>query len=130
MIKNADKNQKDNSNRPPKNKDSIESFYQYIKKIRNLPKKTIQNQNSSGKQLLNSYSKDRAQFPCSKKFRERSPDGQNSHNCSQNRFNRLNSQNNQYRINYSGSKLKENNCSFYNSNRSYLNPRNRYYPND
>ena len=101
-----------------------------LKKFGIYQKKTIQNQNSSGKQLLNSYRKDRAQFPCSKKFRERSPDGQNSHNCSQNQFNRLNSQNNQYRINYSGSKLKESNCSFYNSNRSYLNPRNRYYPND
>ena len=52
-----------------------------MKKVRSLPKKTIQNQNSSGKQLLNSYSNDRAQFPCFKKFCERPPDRQYSHDC-------------------------------------------------
>ena len=35
-----------------------------MKKVRSLPKKTIQIQNSSGIQLLNSYSNDRAQFSC------------------------------------------------------------------
>ena len=45
--------QQDNQNKPQKHKETDKSFYQYMKKDQNLPKKNIYSNNSSGKPLLN-----------------------------------------------------------------------------
>ena len=74
-----------------------------MKKDQNLPNKNIHSNNSSGKPLPNSSNYSKNQSPYNPNFRGRSPEQRNSQNFSHNRYSRPNSQNNQYRNNYSRS---------------------------
>ena len=67
-------------------------FYQYLKTDQNLPNKNVQRNKSSGKRLPDSYNIYKSQSACQNNFGGRSPDKRNSHNYSQNRYSRSNSQ--------------------------------------
>ena len=108
-LLNVDKNNK-TTYRPQKHKELNKSFYQYMKKDQNLPNKSIQSSNSSGKPIPDSLSFHKSQSTYRNNFRGRSPVRPNSNNYSQNQYSRLNNRKNQYRNNYSRS----------NSNRSKL----------
>ena len=118
--------QQDNQNKPQKHKEPSKSFYQYMKKVQNLPNKNIYSNNSSGKPLPSNSNYSRNQSPYNSSYRGRSPEQRNSRNFSQNRHSRLNSQNNQN--NYSRSNL--NTTEFVSASSSHSNPRNRDYSND
>ena len=116
--------QQDNQNKPQKYKDPNKSFYQYMKKDQNLPKKNIHSNNSSGKPLPNNSNCSRNQSPYNSSYRRRPPEQQNSRNFSQKRYSRSNSQNNQYRNKYSRS--NSNRTEFFDTN-SHSNSKNRHY---
>ena len=137
--------QQDNQNKPQKYKEPNKSFYQYMKKDQNLPNKTVYSNNSSGKPLPNNTNYTRNQSPYSSSYRGRSPERRNTHNSSQNHYNRPNSRNNysrshsntqrfvsrsnsQSRNNYYPNNQSRN--SSYNRNRNYSNNRNRSYSNN
>ena len=137
--------QQDNQNKPQKYKEPNKSFYQYMKKDQNLPNKTVYSNNSSGKPLPNNTNYTRNQSPYNSSYRGRSPERRNTHNSSQNHYNRPNSRNNysrshsntqrfvsrsnsQSRNNYYPNNQSRN--SSYNRNRNYSNNRNRSYSNN
>ena len=137
--------QQDNQNKPQKYKEPNKSFYQYMKKDQNLPNKTVYSNNSSGKPLPNNTNYTRNQSPYNSSYRGRSPERRNTHNSSQNHYNRPNSRNNysrshsntqrfvsrsnsQSRNNYYPNNQSQN--SSYNRNRNYSNNRNRSYSNN
>ena len=145
--------QQDNQNKPQKYKEPNKSFHQYMKKDQNLPNKTVYSNNSSGKPLPNNTNYTRNQSPYNSSYRGRSPERRNTHNSSQNHYNRPNSRNNYSRSNSntqrfvsrSNSQSRNNyypnnqsrNSSYnrnrnysYNRNRSYSNNRNQNYPNN
>ena len=145
--------QQDNQNKPQKYKEPNKSFHQYIKKDQNLPNKTVYSNNSSGKPLPNNTNYTRNQSPYNSSYRGRSPERRNTHNSSQNHYNRPNSRNNYSRshsntqrfVSRSNSQSRNNyypnnqsrNSSYnrnrnysYNRNRSYSNNRNQNYPNN
>ena len=137
--------QQDNQSKPQKYKEPNKSFYQYMKKDQNLPNKTVYSNNSSGKPLPNNTNYTRNQSPYNSSYRGRSPERRNTHNSSQNHYNRPNSRNNysrshsntqrfvsrsnsQSRNNYYPNNQSRN--SSYNRNRNYSNNRNRSYSNN
>ena len=137
--------QQDNQNKPQKYKEPNKSFYQYMKKDQNLPNKTVYSNNSSGKPLPYNTNYTRNQSPYNSSYRGRSPERRNTHNSSQNHYNRPNSRNNysrshsntqrfvsrsnsQSRNNYYPNNQSRN--SSYNRNRNYSNNRNRSYSNN
>ena len=137
--------QQDNQNKPQKNKEPNKSFYQYMKKDQNLPNKTVYSNNSSGKPLPNNTNYTRNQSPYNSSYRGRSPERRNTHNSSQNHYNRPNSRNNYSRshsntqrfVSRSNSQSRKNyypnnqsRNSSYNRNRNYSNNRNRSYSNN
>ena len=122
--------QQDNLNRPQKHKELNKYFYQYMKKDQNLPNKSIQSSNSSGKLLPDSLSFHKSQYTYRNNFRGRSPVRPNSNNYSQNQYSRSNNRKNQYRNNYSRSNSNRSNYSNYIRDRFFSNSRNRYYSND
>ena len=137
--------QQDNQNKPQKYKEPNKSFYQYMKKDQNLPNKTVYSNNSSGKPLPNNTNYTRNQSPYNSSYRGRSPERRNTHNSSQNHYNRPNSRNNYSRSHsntqrfvsrsnsQSGNNYYPNNQSrnsSYNRNRNYSNNRNRSYSNN
>ena len=145
--------QQDNQNKPQKYKEPNKSFHQYMKKDQNLPNKTVYSNNSSGKALPNNTNYTRNQSPYNSSYRGRSPERRNTHNSSQNHYNRPNSRNNYSRshsntqrfVSRSNSQSRNNyypsnqsrNSSYnrnrnysYNRNRSYSNNRNQNYPNN
>ena len=116
-----------------------------MKKDQNLPNKTVYSNNSSGKPLPNNTNYTRNQSPYNSSYRGRSPERRNTHNSSQNHYNRPNSRNNysrshsntqrfvsrsnsQSRNNYYPNNQSRN--SSYNRNRNYSNNRNRSYSNN
>ena len=119
--------QQDNQNKTQKHKEPNKSFYQYMKKVQNLPNKNIHSNNSSGKPLPNNSNYTINQSPSNSNYRGRSPEQRNLQNFSQNRYSRSNSQNNQYRKNYSRS--NSNGREFFDTS-SHSNSRNRHYSND
>ena len=118
--------QQDNQNKPQKYKELNKSFYQYMKKDQNLPKK-IHSNNSSGKPLPNNSNYSAKQSPYNSSYRGRSPEQRSSRNFSQNRYSRSNSQNNQYKNKYSRS--NSNRTEFFDTS-SHSNSENRHYSND
>ena len=66
--------QQDNQNKPQKHKEPNKSFYQYMKKDQNRPKKSIYSNNSSGKPVTSSSNYTRNQSPYNSSYRGRSPD--------------------------------------------------------
>ena len=137
--------QQDNQNKPQKYKEPNKSFYQYMKKDQNLPNKTVYSNNSSGKPLPNNTNYTRNQSPYNSSYRGRSPERRNTHNSSENHYNRPNSRNNYSRShsntqrfvsrsnsqsinNYYPNNQSRN--SSYNRNRNYSNNRNRSYSNN
>ena len=129
-IAECQEKQQINQNNPQKYKEPIKSFYQYMKKDQNLPNKNIHKNNRSGKPLPDNYNKYKQQSTYQNNYRGRSPDRRKSQNFSQNRYIISNSQNNQYRNNYSRSKLNKKIYSNYNRIRSHSNSRIRYYSNN
>ena len=116
-----------------------------MKKDQNLPNKTVYSNNSSGKPLPNNTNYTRNQSPYNSSYRGRSRERRNTHNSSQNHYNRPNSRNNysrshsntqrfvsrsnsQSRNNYYPNNQSRN--SSYNRNRNYSNNRNRSYSNN
>ena len=75
--------QQDNQNKPPKQKETNKSFYQYMKKDQNLPNKNVYSNNSSGKPLPSNQNYSRNQSPYNSNYRGRSPEQRNSRNFSQ-----------------------------------------------
>ena len=137
--------QQDNQNKPQKYKEPNKSFYQYMKKDQNLPNKTVYSNNSSGKPLPNNTNYTRNQSPYNSSYRGRSPERRNTHNSSQNHYNRPNSRNNYSRshsntqrfVSRSNSQSRndyypnnQSRNSSYNRNRNYSNNRNRSYSNN
>ena len=118
--------QQDNRNKPQKHKEPNKSFCQYMKKNQNLPNKKIYSNNSSGKPLPNNSNYSTSQSPYNSSYRGRSPKRRNSRNFSQNRYSRLNSQNNQNNYSRSNSNTTE----FVSASSSHSNPRNNHYSNN
>ena len=97
-----------------------------MKKDQKLPNKFIYSNNSSGKPLPSNSNYSRNQSPYNSSYRGRSPEQRKSGNFSQNRYRRLNSQNNHN--NYSRS--NPNTTEFVSASSSHSNPRNRHYSNN
>ena len=115
--------QQDNQNKPQKQKEPNQSFYQYMKKDQNLPNKNIISNNSSGKPLPSNSNYSRNQSPYNSSYRGKSPEQRNSRNFSQVRYNRSNSRNKYPRSN-------SNSTQFVSASSSQSNSRNRRYSNN
>ena len=92
--------QQDNQNKPRKYREPNKSFYQYMKKDRNLLNKSIHSKNSSGKQLPGNSNYSRNQSPLTQVIEVdlQNKEFHNSRSFSQNRYSRSNSHNNHIEI--------------------------------
>ena len=94
VFPNVDKNSKTIKINLKNIKNQINHSINHMKKDQNLPNKTVYSNNSSGKPLPNNTNYTRNQSQYNSSYRGRSPERRNTHNSSQNHYNRPNSRNN------------------------------------